>query len=487
MSHLSPDHVTGASTTTGELSADRPSNGTTLNFSKKRVRRSRTSRPTDLLRQTSPSDDETLDPAAQTEERGRKKVFFSSNLGQSNADPQMYYLPHQNLDASSHAPFYSSAPIPIPFYGNPSCSPHMFVPGNGNRPPPPQMFPHGNYSHPQQYYQNIPMDASGSSYQQQLVPQQFSHQSPPHTPALGSDPTVALATASHTNASKANSKEKHTSYATAAKYAMGKPVYNLDLASGPAYHSLNDLALIYNITALQAVPDNQIVSTVSIQIGPVLEGAKMKYSKGKRTHLELVFCSIEALNSWKDKSLTIIGRNLKGLEPSSVKRSFLSLSLSGMPLGNKQKTAEATKEVFDKYGLVITIKPKLWEGTTIASDKWMVTMDTTDSDDLITFTNKLPRSVNVLDEKVFVTWKSAPAYCTFCKKSGHKRSQCKDLVLADSSVLTQPDLSDLSQEPQPEKMDDSTPPTQPENDSQQIPQPQEQAESSQTQLPTRMD
>src|SRR6266487_1612050 len=96
---------------------------------------------------------------------------------------------------------------------------------------------------------------------------------------------------------------------------------------------------------------------IIIQIGPVLEGAKMKYSKGKRTHLELVFCSIEALNSWKDKPLTIIGRNLKGLEPSSVKRSFLSLLLSGMPLGNKQKTAEATKKVFDKYGRFTIIKP----------------------------------------------------------------------------------------------------------------------------------
>src|SRR6266487_3182494 len=108
---------------------------------------------------------------------------------------------------------------------------------------------------------------------------------------------------------------------------------------------------------------------IIIQIGPVLEGAKMKYSKGKRTHLELVFCSIETLNSWRDKPLTIIGRNLKGLEPSSVKRSFLLLSLSGMPLGNKQRTAEAMKEVFDKYSLVTIIKPKLWEGMTITSDK----------------------------------------------------------------------------------------------------------------------
>jgi hypothetical protein len=218
---------------------------------------------------------------------------------------------------------------------------------------------------------------------------------------------------------------------------MGKPVYNLDLASEPAYHYLNDLALIYNITSLSAVPDNQIILTINVQIGAVLEGAKMKYSKGKRTHLELVFCSKEALDSWKNKQLTVIGRNLKGLEPSSAKRTFLSLSLSGMPLGNKQKTADVVKEVFDKHGLVTTIKPKLWEGTTIASDKWMVTLDTTEEDDLTAFTNKLPRTVNISGEKVFVTWKSAPAYCTFCKKTGHKRPLCKDLALADSSISTQ--------------------------------------------------
>src|SRR5947209_2549820 len=132
-----------------------------------------------------------------------------------------------------------------------------------------------------------------------------------------------------------------------------------------------------------------------------------------------------------------------------------------MPLGNKQKTAEAVKEVFDKHGLVTTIKPKLWEGTTIASDKWMVTLDTTNKTDLVAFTNKLPRSINILGEKVFVTWKSAPAYCTFCKKSGHKRLHCKNLALADSSITTQPDLPDPSQIPQFDETDEMIPVNQP--------------------------
>jgi len=151
------------------------------------------------------------------------------------------------------------------------------------------------------------MDASGFTYQQQPISQQFSYQFPPNISPLGSDPAVAPATASHTDTPKVNGKKKHMSYATAAKYAIGKPVYNLDLALGLAYHSLNDLALIYNIMVLSAVPNNQIISTVSIQIGPVLEGTKIKYSKRKKTYLELVFCSIEALNSWKDKLLMIIG------------------------------------------------------------------------------------------------------------------------------------------------------------------------------------
>src|SRR5947209_13442190 len=112
-----------------------------------------------------------------------------------------------------------------------------------------------------------------------------------------------------------------------------------------------------------------------------------------RSHLELVFSSQKALDSWKNKPITVIGRNLIGREPNSAKRSFLSLSLSGMPLGDKQKTSEAVKAVFDKYGKVASIKPKLWEGTTIVSDKWMVTLDTTEVTDLVTFTNGLPRSI----------------------------------------------------------------------------------------------
>src|SRR5205085_506337 len=93
--------------------------------------------------------------------------------------------------------------------------------------------------------------------------------------------------------------------------------------------------------------------------------------------------------------------------------------------------------------------------------------------------NKLPRSINVLGEKVFVTWKSAPAYCTFCKKTGHKRPHCKDLVLADLSI------SSLLQ--QVEETDETTPTTQPEDDSQQTSHLQNQMETSQSHLPTQID
>jgi hypothetical protein len=157
----------------------------------------------------------------------------------------------------------------------------------------------------------------------------------------------------------------------------------------------------------------------------------MKYSSGKRSHLELVFFSQEATDNWADRNIAIVGKNFRGHKALSNNKTFLTVALSGVPLGSRKENTNQIKTTFDKFGKVVVIKPKLWEGTMICSDKWSVTFDTTDLLDVTSLTSSLPRTTNINGDKVYVTWKSAPSYCTFCKKNGHKRSECRDLQNAN--------------------------------------------------------
>ena len=51
-------------------------------------------------------------------------------------------------------------------------------------------------------------------------------------------------------------------------------------------------------------------------------------------------------------------------------------------------------------------------------------------------TANIPRLVIIFGDKVFVIWKEAPRFCTFCKKSGYKKPDCKDLHNAKINIKT---------------------------------------------------
>ncbi|CAG8696707.1 5585_t:CDS:1, partial [Ambispora gerdemannii] len=238
---------------------------------------------------------------------------------------------------------------------------------------------------------------------------------------------------SPTNPKEKLSRKKPSSYANAARYALGKPTYNIAKDSGIFLQTDSDFPLIYDISQLQLIPDNQLISSSHLQFGADAFGAKLKYIHGKRTYLEVAFASEESQLKWEDKILVIAGKNLKAQRAFSNQKTFFSITLSGVPLSQSDEITSTIKETFDKIGKVAVIKPKLWEGTSLCSDKWSVTFDTTSQEDQLTFCTKIPRSIKIKSSNVFVTWKAAPPFCTFCGKSGHKRSDCKDLRNANIS------------------------------------------------------
>ena len=170
------------------------------------------------------------------------------------------------------------------------------------------------------------------------------------------------------------------------------------------------MAVIFNIEELQKVPDNQLLSLFNLQIGKVMNGAKLKYANGKRTHLEAALVSEEAVQTWINKKLTILGMDLQAVRATNSKRSFLSIFLSGVTLGERGEISKKIKELFEGVGEIAAIKPKVWEGTNCCSENWSVTFDTTDLDNEEDFKKAIPRVLDMDGDKVYVTWKAAPQF-----------------------------------------------------------------------------
>jgi len=188
-----------------------------------------------------------------------------------------------------------------------------------------------------------------------------------------------------------------------AKYTLGKPTFNVDEPSSLVHQSASPNALIYDISKFPVVPTNQIILSINLQMGKTIYGAKMKFTNNKRFHLELAFFSKEALEVWATKPIILLGKNIMPIVAHSGRKSFFSISLSGVSLCDKQEVMNKLLDIFGKLEKISTIKPKLWEGTSICSDNWLLTYDTTDMKDLSTITANIPRLVTIFGDRVFVT------------------------------------------------------------------------------------
>src|SRR5947209_11331082 len=98
-----------------------------------------------------------------------------------------------------------------------------------------------------------------------------------------------------------------------------------------------------------------------------------------------------------------------------------------MPIYNKEALLSDLTEIFTDICPIALIKPMLYTATSLLSDQWMVSLDITDRETIVT---KFPRIVNIRNHKVSLHWRNAPALCHFCDKEGHFRKNCPDLAEA---------------------------------------------------------
>src|SRR6266516_1953256 len=162
MSHLSPEHITGATNNTDKnvpsVSPQEKPVSTSKSHSKKR--KSKRKVP---LSSSSSSDSSSEDfPHTSSKGKAKKRNYLTPIRGTPHGNYSLFSLPNQNLDASIHAPYYSNNPMHLANYGNHPQSQLLYSPSPMNFPPyplPPAFGatpnePIGSSSHPTHFSQN---------------------------------------------------------------------------------------------------------------------------------------------------------------------------------------------------------------------------------------------------------------------------------------------------------------------------------------------
>ena len=155
--------------------------------------------------------------------------------------------------------------------------------------------------------------------------------------------------------------------------------------------------------------------------GSDILAAKPHIHRGVRTHLELVFVSKEKLKLYATRGVEIFNKVYYGYIPTDARRSFLSVKIRNVPLGNKEEISREIQAAFGDVGKIASIRPLLIEGTPYLTDQWIVSFETTDDSDL---EKRIHRFYILLDNKVTTEWRSAPKICYFCDKEGHIKKDC---------------------------------------------------------------
>ena len=202
-------------------------------------------------------------------------------------------------------------------------------------------------------------------------------------------------------------------------------------ARGP--RSKNQNAMIVKITHLHDVPSDTIIKALAESYNKIILGAKMRFTRLGRSHLEIIFGSFTELQQHVLSGIKLLGQTLSGYYASRNERTYINIALKNMPIVSPEKISMEIKRKFDNIYPVTAIKPLYFAGTNILTDQWQVTVDITDKEHIL---SKIPRFIEIFDCKVTLSWKDAPIVCFFCEKEGHFRKDCEERKKAKENNAT---------------------------------------------------
>jgi len=126
--------------------------------------------------------------------------------------------------------------------------------------------------------------------------------------------------------------------------------------------------MIISIMALHEIDSDIILKALNERYADILLGAKFKFTKNGRTHLELVFYSYEELEIQLAKGIDLLGQNFKEYFTSVADHTYLNITFHNMLIYNKQALSDCLYETFEDICPVASIKPMVYSSTKFLSD-----------------------------------------------------------------------------------------------------------------------
>src|SRR4051812_16771741 len=130
--------------------------------------------------------------------------------------------------------------------------------------------------------------------------------------------------------------------------------------------------MIISIMALHDVESDIILKTLNERYEDILLGAKFKFTKNGRTHLELIFHSYRELEIYLANGIALLGQNFRGYFTSVADQTYLNITLRNMPIYNKQTLFDILYETFEEICTIASIKPIVYSSTKFFSDQWII-------------------------------------------------------------------------------------------------------------------
>ncbi|CAG8546794.1 14054_t:CDS:2, partial [Cetraspora pellucida] len=133
----------------------------------------------------------------------------------------------------------------------------------------------------------------------------------------------------------------------------------------------NNNALIFDIRSMDDIQMNNIISMLYNKISNALVGAMPHYTKGKRTHLELVFNSEKKQQYYAKEDISLFRRLLLGYILTNLRRSHLAVKVKNVLIGDMNFISNKLKEAFKVFKFIKSIKPlvKKSQGTQVYGAK----------------------------------------------------------------------------------------------------------------------
>ncbi|CAG8773429.1 38133_t:CDS:1, partial [Gigaspora margarita] len=109
----------------------------------------------------------------------------------------------------------------------------------------------------------------------------------------------------------------------------------------------NNRAAIFDIRTLNNISMTDIVVVLNKSIGKDILGLKPHFTKGIRTHLEIIFKSYDNVQKYSTEGISLFNQTFLGYIPTNSRNSYLSVKLKNVPIDFQESITKEIKDTFE--------------------------------------------------------------------------------------------------------------------------------------------